>query len=215
MRKWICNKCEAENEESARVCAVCGAKREFVQRAVYERPAAGAFPTGSTSSRLRSPAAEAARRPSSEELRGLIKKYDSQKVLFRVLIVLFVLAQYGLFFVPYATISSGTYTIFGNVLGEHGDIEQICSIVLFVICILPAIFCWISFKVRRRNLPITVSAFTAVLITVYCAVIWLGSDNRTMIPVCIALSSWIILILSILMVKALNNLDNAMYRPRF
>lgn len=217
MGKWVCGKCEAENDESARVCIVCGAKRDFTQGAMRQNTlqgnAGGAFPTGATSTKFGGAATSGT--VSGDELRALIKKYDAQKSLFRVLIVLFVIVQYAMFPLRYSGVSSGYYSILRNCIGDNGAsaTEQICSIVLVAIAFLPAILCWIDFKVRRRSLPVTVSVFVTVLTTIYSVVIWF-SDKPNFVPGVIIAASLLTMLFSILLVKALNKMDNAMYRRK-
>lgn len=42
---------------------------------------------------------------------------------------------------------------------------------------------------RKRNLPITVSAFISALTTIYCLTIWFGNVQPTAVPALIILSS--------------------------
>lgn len=280
MDKWICKCCEAENDESAAYCEVCGTKREapasasdllpFRKETIvycdengnpidspekaasfrivgtdengnrYERfgtisgigqhpQTASASPSFvSEKNPIRDRAAEApaqkdplsgAKPPvSGEEMRESIKKADQKKLLFRLLIVGFVIVQYILFLQPYSMLVKddmiGLYAIYYNAIGENGSIEQICSIVLVVIAILPAIICWIRFKLRSRNLPITIGAFVSGLTTVYCAVIWFGSEQSTVVPAFIILCSLSALLFTVLLVRTNNRQNETVLRPK-
>ena len=275
MTKWICKCCEAENEETADYCIICGAKRalsaetkpvmsaektilycdengnpvdspekaasfrmqgfdEYGNR--YERwgymTADGRRPdTVNTAPVIPHRRGSAAKsdlpdrtkaKPdaavSGEELRDSIRKADQKKRIFRLLIVGLVIVQYILFLQPYSMLIKGNmvglYAIYYNAIGENGTIEQICSLILVLITVLPAVLCWIHFKPRSRNLPVTVCAFVSGLSTIYCAVIWFGSEMATIVPALIILSSWLVFLFTVLLVKASSRQSEVITRPK-
>lgn len=219
MEKWICSRCEAENEADAAVCAVCGTKREFVQQTTGPRQMQKSSqysrdPKPISSGTFGASNKSAVEAGSKDELRDLIKKYDKMKLLYRVLIVAFVALQYILFALKYSPVTYKVYTIYNNCTGANDGAEQICSIILVIIAVFPAVLCWFDFRLRKRNLPITVSAFVTALTAIYCCTIWFGSENSTVVPALIILSSSAVLVFSVLLVKTINKLDNAMYRPK-
>lgn len=219
MEKWICSRCEAENEADATVCTVCGTKRAFVQdmpdsKQTQKTSQYNRTPKPVSSGTFYTSDKRTVQASDGDELRDLIKKYDKLKLLYRLLIVSFVAIQYILFALKYTLIDNGKYTIYFNCFDKSDGVAQICSIVLVIIAVLPAIFCWFNFRLRKRNLPITVSAFISALTTIYCLTIWFGNVQPTAVPALIILSSLAVLVFSILLVKTINNLDNAMYRPK-
>ena len=228
MDKWICANCESENNMSAEYCAFCGAKRietaasaqqpnnttntsflkgqSALNGTTSNRPV-GTYTNGYTAQ----PRTGRASDPSADVLRAQIKKYDTMKIIFKSLVVFFTLLQLILFAVSYIK-GNDRFTIFKNCAGKNGSIEQICSIVLVCITVVPAIFTWLPLNVRKRNLPVTVSIGVAVLTTIYCIVI-LQSKNVNIVPVFIIMCAAACVLFAVLTVRTMNQLDNAMYRP--
>lgn len=219
MSKWVCKNCETENDENALVCSLCGAKRD-AQNADNTNESVPAYNIHSHTSgnqygnQNSSYTASSTEQTSSngDELRELIKKYDGQKNTFKGLVIVCALAQLILFAFKYVGFSSN-FTIYKNCTGINGSIEQICSILLVGITIVPAIVVCVKLNIRKRNLPITISVIVAILTTIYSAVIWFGNPDSTVVPALIIAIAWAAVIFAVNMVKALNQLDNAMYRP--
>ncbi len=230
MDKWICMNCESENSGNGDFCAFCGAKRiagsdvnreqtvpvppvetwkQSAQGQSSQYRQAAVDRTGGGSRETRT---DSRTESNGDALRALIKKYDAQKILFKVLVVFFAVVQLALFAVPYIK-GIDRYTVYNNCGGKNGSIEQICSIVLVCITIAPAIFACIPLNARRRNLPITIAVIVAILTTVYCASILFTSIDLNAVMILVILAAWACVVFSVLMVKTLNRLDNAMYRP--
>lgn len=216
MSKWVCRNCETENEDSTSICSLCGAKRdvEYVANSQQSVPAYNPRQTNqygrqqtfnTTSSSTQAPS-------NGDALRELINKYDKQKNLFKGLAIIGTIVQLILYYFKYVK-NESNFTIYKNCAGINGSIEQICSILLVCITVAPAIVVCVKLNVRKRNLPITISVIVAILTTIYSAVIWFGNPYSTVIPALIIVVSWAIVIFAINMVKTLNQLDNAMYRP--
>lgn len=219
MSKWVCKNCETENDESALICSLCGAKRDaqFSESTKQSVPSYnGQRPTGGNQYGRQqtsdAPSTIQHNDSNGDTLRELIKKYDSQKNTFKGFTIVCVLIQLILFAFQYVKFDEN-YTIYKNCTGINGSIEQICSLLLVCITIAPAVVVCIKLNVRKRNLPITISVIVAILTTIYSAVIWFGSPNSTVVPALIILIAWATVIFAVNMVKTLNKLDNAMYRP--
>ncbi len=280
MAKWICKRCEAENDDSAECCVICGSKRDsdapkapvsfsretivycdengnsvdspekasrFLIRGIddfgnpYERVgylSEPVHPSGNASDFARTdfaqdkPRREADRasaadasafetaKPaaSGEAIRESMQKSERKKRIFRLLIVFFVIVQYVLYLQPYSMLEKddmiGLYAIYYNVIGVNGPIEQICSLLLVLITILPAILCWIEFRLKSRNLPVAISAFVSGLTTIYCLVILFGSVQSTVVPVCIILCSLLTFLFTVLLVRTCSRQNEAISRPK-
>lgn len=225
MTTWICKNCETENDADAVVCSTCGAKRD-AQPADSSDRGVSSYGNGhihtngpqgqAISSQYRNSHAPSENSAESNDdllrLRELIKKYDGQKSTFKTLAILSVIFQLILYAVPYVK-GYADFTIYKNCTGINGAIEQICSILLVCITIAPAVVVCINLNVRKRNLPITIAVIVAILTTIYSGVIWFGNGDSTGVPALIILSTWACVVFAVRLVKTLNELDNAMYRP--
>lgn len=223
MATWICKNCETENDEESIICSTCGMKRDaqsvesrqddvtpFETR--HNQTTGYQTQTSSNQYNRTEQASSNNEESNGDALRELIAKYDSRRNTFKGLVIVFVILQLLLFAFPYVK-GEPDYTIYKNAMGLHGSIEQICSILLVCITIAPAVVVCINLTVRKRNLPITISVIVAILTTIYSAVIWFGNDGSTVVSGLIILSAWACVIFAVKLVKTMNELDNAMYRP--
>ena len=232
MDKWICMNCESENSGNGDFCAFCGAKRvtgsdvnreqtvpvppvETWKQGAQEQSSQYRY-TNAAADRpadgFRETRADSRTESNGDALRALIRKYDLLKIIYKALIVFFTIVLLALFAVPYIN-GYNQYTVYNNCGGKNGPIEQICSIVLVCITIAPAVFACIPLNARRRNLPITITVIVAILTTIYCASILFTSIELNAVLVLVILAAWACVVFAVLMVKTLNRLDNAMYRP--
>ena len=208
MSKWVCKNCETENDESVSICSLCGAKRD----AQYTDNSEQSVPSydsqrqtnGNQYSRQQTSGVPSDTRETvsnGDELRELIRKYEGQKNLFKGLVIACVFMQLILFACQYI----------------QDNIVQICSILLVCITIAPAVAVCIKLNVRKRNLPVTISVIVSILTTIYSVVIWFGSLQNgfpvTAVPAFIIANVWATVVFAVNMVKTLDKLDNAMYRP--
>ena len=128
----------------------------------------------------------------------------------RIAAMLFVL-----FLLPYAAAAyTSQYTVYNNMAGLNGSIEQICSVVLLCFALLPIPFLLMKQTVTKRNLPVTMSAVSAGAIAIYSAVIWFGSMNPTAVPFLIILSAAAEVLCTVKYIEALKAMDNLMFRPQ-
>lgn len=222
--------CESENSGNGDFCAFCGAKRiagsdvnreqtvpvppvetwkQSAQGQSSQYRQAAVDRTGGGSRETRT---DSRTESNGDALRALIRKYDLQKIIYKALIVFFTIVLLALFAVPYIN-GYDKYTVYNSCGGKNGPIEQICSIVLVCITIAPAVFACIPLNARRRNLPITITVIVAILTTIYCASILFTSIKLNAVLVLVILAAWACVVFAVLMVKTLNRLDNAMYRP--
>ena len=226
MGTWVCKNCETENDDRTNVCTICGVKRD-AQPTIESYDAGGSsyedryhqeYDARDQTRDDRKGRSEASLSDFTEstddsaKLRERIQKCDRQKHVFRGLVIAFVIIQLGLFALPYIN-GLSRYTIYYNCTGIHGSIEQICSIMLVCITIAPAVVACVNWNVRERNLPVTIAVIAAILTTIYCAVIWFGNKASTFVPAAIILSAWLCMFFAARLVKTMNELDNAMYRP--
>lgn len=225
MSKWVCKNCETENDESVSICSLCGAKRD----AQYTDNSEQSVPSydsqrqtnGNQYSRQQTsgvPSDTQETVSNGDELRELIRKYEGQKNLFKGLVIACVFMQLILFACQYIRYDED-FTIYKNCTGIYvqDNIVQICSILLVCITIAPAVAVCIKLNVRKRNLPVTISVIVSILTTIYSVVIWFGSLQNgfpvTAVPAFIIANVWATVVFAVNMVKTLDKLDNAMYRP--
>ena len=233
MGKWVCKNCETENDESVSICSLCGAKRDAQYTDHSEQSVSPYHSQRQTNgnqykNQQPSDAPVNTQEPVSngDELRALIKKYDSQKNLFKGLLIVCVFIQLVLFACPYVIkydmyigyehiISfDEDFTIYKNCIGIKADpIELICSILLVCITIAPVVAVCVKLNVRKRNLPITISVIAAILTTIYSVVLLFGCYNPSIVPAFFIANVWGTVVFAVSLVKTLDKLDNAMYRP--
>lgn len=220
MGTWICKNCETENADDVIICTTCGAKKDAQSVDAHDQGVSSYTTRHNQQSGSQKQVngnqfsnGEKDGSDNGDYLRELIKKYDSQKSTFKGLALGFVILQLVLFSLPYVK-NAAEFTIYKNCTGINGSIEQICSILLVCITIAPAVVVFVNLNVRKRNLPITISVIVAILTSIYALVIWFGNDDSTIIPAAIILSAWMCVVFSVRLVKTMNELDNAMYRPK-
>lgn len=224
MSKWVCKNCETENDESVSICSLCGAKRnaqytdhseQFVSSYDSQRQTNGNQYSRQQTSGVPSDTQETV--SNGDELRELIRKYEGQKNLFKGLVIACIFIQLLLFLIPYINGNNTDFTIYKNCTGDNSaanPINQICSVLLVCITIAPAVAVCVKLNVRKRNLPITISVIAAILTTIYSAVIWFGNLGTTNnVPALFIANIWAAVVFAVNMVKTLDKLDNAMYRP--
>ena len=201
---WECYKCGETNDDNSTQCKRCGSKRS--SQPTEPRP----------KSTIPKPMSEPTPEPTPEPPPVIdvidIKKKENTVTALRWSTLAATVLQFMLFATEYT--KADNYTIYKACSGLYGPIEQICSILLVVLTIIPAITVLVKLDVRKRNVPITVSMIIASLTTVYCLVIWFGNPDSTAVPAFIILLSWGIVFLAYKYVKALNAVDNTLlYRP--
>lgn len=210
---WKCSRCGETNEESRDQCCKCGCKRSAVKLSPTPNPTPDPIPDPipdpSYAPLTKLPAEDPA---PAEDIGSDVKKKEQAVKQYKAMVIAATLLQLVLFAIKYTNHSG--YTIYGACSGEYGGIEQICSILLVVLTIIPPVTVIIPLDVRKRNLPITVSAIIAALTTVYCLVIWFGNSKSTVVPALIILLAWGAVFFAYKYVTALNGIDNTLlHRP--
>ena len=186
---WRCV-CGMQNKSDARFCQNCG------------KPKGSAAGTVTTAPKTGLQAEYKALETRANTMRGL--------ALACIAAMLFVL-----FLLPYAAADyTKQYTVYNNMAGVNGSIEQICSIVLLCFALLPIPFLLMKQTVTKRNQPITMSAVSAGAIAIYSAVIWFGSMLPTAVPFMIILSAAAEVLCTVKYIEALKAMDNLMFRPQ-
>ena len=205
---WYCYKCGETNDDNSTQCKRCGSKRS--SQSTEPRPKPNPTPKPVSES-----VSEPTPEPPSDGIKPVLadtKSKEETVTKLRLSILAATLLQFVLFAAKYTR--TDQYTIYKACSGLYGSIEQICSILLVILTIIPAITVLMKLDVRKRNLPITTSAIIASLATVYCFVIWFGNPDPTVVPALIILLSWGVVFLAYRYVKALNAVDNTLlYRP--
>ncbi len=211
---WKCSRCGEMNDGSKDQCCKCGSKRSAVKLSPTPGPASDPVPDPTPDPKPSDPPRTdhiilpADDYPNTGEI---IKRKDVLVSQYRGLAVSATILQFLLFALKYTYFD---YTIYRACAGYYGSIEQICSFLLVTLTIVPAITVLVKLDVRKRNLPITISAITASLTTVYCLVIWFGNPDSTVVPALIILLAWGVVFFAYKYAKALNEIDNTMlHRP--
>lgn len=168
---WTCS-CGAVNDEQYNFCKMCGKARKVKPNPPEPKPP------------------KHAPLDPKDEMRRQMKKLTARVVLMQILSVLCIVAMFVLFSFNYTSIDSSgfateNYTIYKNVLGVNGSIEQLCSIVLIVFTLLPLPFLFAKFDINRRNLPLVIAIVSACCITLYALTIFFGVIQKTIIPILI------------------------------
>ena len=220
---WHCT-CGTRNEDAACFCKNCGAARGAKQEPPREmgwrcvcgmqngndarfckncgKPKGSAAGTVTTAPKTGVQAEYKALEAKANTMRGL--------ALACIAAMLFVL-----FLLPYAVADyTKQYTVYNNMAGVNGSIEQICSIVLLCFALLPIPYLLMKQTVTKRNLPITLSLVSAGAIAIYSAVIWFGSMLPTAVPFLIILSAASEVLCTVKYIEALKAMDNLMFRPQ-
>lgn len=144
----------------------------------------------------------------------LQEKYDDltrTANFFKAGIILCVFIAFVLFAQPYLNYYYN-YTVYNMALGMIGPIEQVCSLVLLVFAILPAIFILISFDSRKRNLPATISWVSLFAIVIYCGFIYFGNADRNVVPLLIVLCYALCVFFATMYVKKLIERENVLFK---
>jgi len=216
---WDCKTCECKNEETDRFCVVCGAEKTIFVKPIEEH----IVPRESVvePKRYTSPSFSDAAKPSfvtrtPSDAAVLQEKYDDltrTANYFKAGIILCVMIAFVLFSQPFLNYYY-SYTVFNMALGMIGPIEQVCSIVLLVFAILPAIFILISFDSRKRNLPVTISWVTLFAALIYCGFIFFGNSERNFVPPMIVLCFVLCVFFATMYVKKLTERENVLFSKR-
>ena len=204
---WPCPRCEYHNEDVDSYCKICG-----IPKPIFNEPRINT--SASTSNNPKSPTITYPRSStnsdfmSTKELREKISALQAKANELKAGVIIFLAIILILFAVPYYRYDS--YTIFRNIGGYAGDpVYQICSIVLLIFVLLPAVFILMDLKVRQRNLPITISTVSGIATTIYCCVLWFGSfEYANMVPFLIILCCFFSVLCSVKYVRRLQELDN-------
>ena len=211
---WVCRECEAENDETRLTCVICGAKRPVGKSAGPAPKKTVGMNSRRLINKMVTPAPESERKPSSpvrtpavptvraaaETVKPAPEKPNTKKLLaFRIPIAVLTAAMFVLFFLRYSTLTDRRYSIITNFFGDSMPYERLCSILLIVLSILPLILSLTRIQAAKRRLPIVISIIAAVVTTVYCAVIYFGSDRPTVVPLLIIACSVTITVLTILL----------------
>lgn len=216
---WICKKCESRNEDADRFCVVCGAEKiTFVEPAA--KPPVHRAPVAEPR-RYANPTVTDAKEPpiitkKPSDAAALQEKYDDltrTASFFKAGILLCVFLAFVLFSQPFLNYYY-YYTVYNMALGVVGPIEQVCSLVLLVFAILPAIFILISFDSRKRNLPVTISWVTLFAIVIYCGFIYFGNVDRNVVPLMIVLCYVLCVFFATMYVKKLTERENVLFHKR-
>jgi hypothetical protein len=211
---WMCNVCEQQNRDEDKYCIICGTAREEKRTTFYETVPPGPPKPPQPSKPPKAPEADI--KTEEEERRIRFEKYDNLRrraAYLKVCALFCVLVAFSLFSRPYIQ-NDWVYTIYNVAAGWVGQIEQICSIVLIGFALLPAIFILIPFGLRKRNLPVTISAVSAAAITIYCCVIWFGNAQSTAVPFLIILAFALCALFSTLHVRMLVEMENVMNKAK-
>lgn len=205
MEQWKCKECETLNDESTDICTVCGCKK-----GTWSDPKPNQEPKPIPNPMPR-PDPEPNPNPPVEPIMNSLKDYENEKSICKYIIIGSTILQLIMYALPYVY-NYQNYTIYQNCTGIHGSIEQICSILLVLITVMPVVVLFIKLGVRRINLPIVFFAITASFVTIYSAVIWFGNPTSTVVPAIIILCVWCSFGGAVFYVKTLNKIENAMYR---
>ena len=213
---WKCTRCGETNDDNHPQCPKCGNRRPTrPEKTGSKGRGLSGFGFDGDIKPIK-PMTPPERGPEPSEDPGSVKKTLKKRKetvkLYKGIILLLTLIQFALFAFNY--IKDSKYTIYHACIGDFGAIEQICSILLVILTIAPALTVLIKLDVRKRNLPITIAAIVATLTTVYCLVIWFGNPDSTIVPALIILVSCGIVFVAYRYVKAMNEADNTLlFRP--
>ena len=219
---WRCT-CGTRNEDDARFCKNCGAARSVQEppRETGWRCVCGmqnisdarfcqncGKPKGSAAGTVTT----APKTGLQAEYELLVARANTMRGLALACIAAMLLV---LFLLPYAAADyTKQYTVYNNMAGVNGSIEQICSVVLLCFALLPIPYLLMKQTVTKRNLPVTMSAVSAGAIAIYSAVIWFGSMHPTAVPFMIILSAAAEVLCTVKYIEALKAMDNLMFRPQ-
>lgn len=219
---WRCT-CGTRNEDDARFCKNCGAARSVQEppRETGWRCVCG-MQNGNDARFCKNcgkPKGSAAGSVTTAPKTGVQAEYkalETRANTMRGLALACIAAMlFVLFLLPYAAADyTKQYTVYNNMAGVNGSIEQICSIVLLCFALLPIPFLLMKQTVTKRNQPITMSAVSAGAIAIYSAVIWFGSMLPTAVPFMIILSAAAEVLCTFKYIEALKAMDNLMFRPQ-
>lgn len=219
---WRCT-CGTRNEDDARFCKNCGAARSVQEppREMGWRCVCG-MQNGNDARFCKNcgkPKGSAAGTVTTAPKTGVQAEYEllvARANTMRGLALACIAAMlFVLFLLPYAAADyTKQYTVYNNMAGVNGSIEQICSVVLLCFALLPIPFLLMKQTVTKRNLPITLSLVSAGAIAIYSAVIWFGSMNPTAVPFMIILSAAAEVLCTVKYIEALKAMDNLMFRPQ-
>lgn len=191
--QWRCARCNAENSVDSRYCFQCGTPKKSEASVPLAPPAPPAWPKG------------------NDELREALEAAKSSKNNARIMALLCILGVLILFAIPYIT-GDWRYTVYHNIQGYNGDIEQICSVVALIFVALPAPFLLKGLDVRKRNLPFTIAAVSAGALTIYCFTIFFGSLDPNAVLLLVAAAEGGVVLLTRRYVKLLEEMDNILLR---
>jgi hypothetical protein len=220
---WTCPRDETTNSDTDIFCKICGKAKPILSEPRTDTPTLGgnSKQTNYSSHNYTNDkpgtydSATKSGFISTKELRDKIVELQNEASRLKAGVIICVAIMFLMFAFPYA-INDASYTIFNNIAGARGDnIYTVCSIVLLIFAILPAIFILLDLRIRQRNLPITISIVSGITTTIYCCVIWIGcGSNSNFIPFFIIVCSMFCILFSVKYVRKLQELDNLMYRPR-
>ena len=155
-----------------------------------------------------------------ERMRAQLTAMKTRDIIAKVGVIACVLLCLILFSAPYLELGTHNraqytvYAIMGGQFEKSFPTVQICSIVVFLFTLLPAIFVLIRFHIRKRNLPITVSVISAVAVIIFCITILSGCPEANAVLYFIMLAMAGCVAFCVLHVKTLTAIDNLLYRPR-
>ena len=219
---WRCT-CGTRNADDARFCKNCGAARSVQEppREMGWRCVCG-MQNGNDARFCKNcgkPKGSAAGTVTTAPKTGVQAEYkalETRANMMRGLAITCIAAMlFVLFLLPYAAAAyTSQYTVYNNMAGLNGSIEQICSVVLLCFALLPIPFLLMKQTVTKRNLPVTMSAVSAGAIAIYSAVIWFGSMLPTAVPFMIILAAAAEVLCTVKYIEALKAMDNLMFRPQ-
>lgn len=143
-------------------------------------------------------------------LRNQLNVMESKKNGARVAAILCICTILLLFSMPYI-IGDYNYTVYNNVTGANGDVEEACSIVALLFAILPIPFLLVKLNVRKRNLPFTISLISAGAVGIYCCVIFFGSIDVNATMLLILAAQALVVIFARRYMKLMEEIENLLF----